>query len=163
MKISRRPLLLALCIGWFCATAQAVTIGEPTPGLRGKFFDGRGFSLDQYRGKVVLLTFYSSYCGYCAKEIGNIETHYEDWRDRGLEVIMVSIEREDDRERAQRFVDNYGLPGTMAIDLSESGFEKKYPTPTCYVIDKRGVVREKVVGVKTPKFYREVVLPLLNE
>jgi cytochrome c biogenesis protein CcmG, thiol:disulfide interchange protein DsbE len=145
-------------------TAQAVpTIGEPAPVLRGTFFDGQAFDLANYRGKVVLVNFYSSYCGYCAKEIGNLETAYEELKDKGLEVIMVSIERADDRERSARFVRNYSLPGTMAIDLQESGFENKYPTPTCYVIDKKGLVRERVVGAKMPNFYRAVIEPLLKE
>jgi len=151
-----------VCLLSMAALARP-TIGEPAPPLQGRFFSGRPFDLEALRGKVVLVNFYSSYCQWCALEIGNIEAHYEQLKPKGLEVIMLSIEQSEDRERARRFIDNYSLPGAMAIDLQASGFDKKYPTPTCYVIDKKGVVRDKITGVKRPQYYRSIVMPLLNE
>ena len=68
-----------------------------------------------------------------------------------------------DKERAARMANNYNLPGAMVSDLSESGFEKKYPTPTCFILDRKGFVRAKLTGAKQPKFYREVLEPLLKE
>lgn len=163
MKACAR-LIAFLTLLVFAGAVRAVpTIGEPAPALKGTLFSGEAFDLAQLKGKVVLVNFYSSYCGYCAKEIGNIETYYEELKPKGLEVIMVSVEREQDRERSARFVANYNLPGTMAIDLAASGFEGKYATPTCYVIDKQGVVRERVVGAKLPRFFHTVVRPLLDQ
>jgi peroxiredoxin len=114
------------------------------------------------RGKVVLVNFYSSYCSFCAYEIGNLETFYEQHRDLGFEVIVVGIDRPEDRHRVERMVGLYGLQGVMVDDLEESGFEKKYPTPTAFVIDREGILRSRTRGSKTPSYFAEHVLPLLR-
>ena len=172
LRSARRPawtwaLRAALCGAVLaCASVSALavpTIDETAPPLKGILFDGTPFDLSDYKGKVVMLNFFSSFCRICALEIGNVEKYYEEFKPKGLEVIALSIDRPDDKERAARMAKNYNLPGGMVADLSESGFEKKYPTPTCYVVDRKGVLRAKFTGAKQPKFYREVIEPLLKE
>ena len=162
-----RALQAALCVlaltilSW---PAHAVpTIDEPAPALKGTLFDGTPFDLSDYKGKVVMLNFFSSFCKICALEIGNVENYYEQFKPKGLEVIALSIDRPEDKERSARMAKNYNLPGGMVSDLIASGFEKKYPTPTCYVFDRKGVLRAKYTGAKQPQFYRDVITPLLKE
>ena len=153
-------LLLIVAAGYANAAAE---LGEPAPALKGTLFSGQAFDLKQMRGKVVLVNFYSSYCSFCAYEIGNLETFYEQHYDQGFEVIVVGIDALEDRHRVERMLGIYGLPGVMADDLEQSGFERKYPTPTAFVIDRDGVVRSRTRGAKQPFFYDEKVLPLLQE
>ena len=54
------------------------------------------------------------------------------------------------------------LQMAMADELEQSGFERKYRTPTAFVIDRDGIVRSRTRGAKPPFFYTEKVLPLLN-
>jgi peroxiredoxin len=150
-------LLLAASMAW-----AMPEIDQPAPALKGTFFSGRPFDLRDMRGKVVLVNFYSSYCKHCAYEIGNVETFYEQHRDQGFEVIVVGVDPLEDRHRVERMVGLYGLQGVMADDLSESGFERRYPTPTAFVIDRNGVLRSKTRGSKTPHYFAEYVLPLLR-
>ena len=67
-----------------------------------------------------------------------------------------------DRSRVARMLGIYNLPGTMVDELQENGFGRRYPTPTAFVIDRRGIVRYRQWGAKSPHFYGEVVLPLLR-
>jgi peroxiredoxin len=150
-------LLLAASMAW-----AMPEIDQPAPALKGTFFSGRPFDLRDMRGKVVLVNFYSSYCKHCAYEIGNVETFYEQHRDQGFEVIVVGVDPLEDRHRVERMVGLYGLQGVMADDLLESGFERRYPTPTAFVIDRNGVLRSKTRGSKTPHYFAEYVLPLLR-
>ena len=146
-----------------CALAQAAPqIGEPAPPLKGRLFSGEAFDLAALRGKVVLLNFYSSYCSRCAYEIGLLETVYEEKRAQGLEVIAIGVDDVADRHRVERMLGIYGLPGVMADDLDQSGFERKYPTPTAFVIDRDGILRNQTRGAKQPYYYAEKVLPLLQ-
>ena len=55
----------------------------------------------------------------------------------------------------------YNLPGTMADELSESGYARRYPTPTAFIVDRDGILRHRITGGKIPSHYRELVLPLL--
>ena len=50
----------------------------------------------------------------------------------------------------------------MADELEQSGFERKYRTPTAFVIDRDAIVRSRTRGAKPPYFYTEKVLPLLR-
>jgi peroxiredoxin len=150
-------LLLAATAAW-----AVPEVDQPAPALKGTFFSGRPFDLREMRGKVVLVNFYSSYCKHCAYEIGNLETFYEQHRDHGFEVIVVGVDPLEDRHRVERVVGLYGLQGVMVDDLEESGFEKKYPTPTAFVIDREGILRSRTRGSKTPPYFAEFVLPLLR-
>ncbi len=159
-----QALLFATSALFLSAASHAVpAIDEPAPRLKGIMFDGTPFDLNDYKGKVVMVNFFSSYCKICAYEIGNLETHYEKFKSQGLEVIALSIDRPDDKERSARMAKIYNLPGGMVSDLVESGFERKYPTPTCYVFDRKGILRAKHIGAKQPMFYRDVIAPLLKE
>ena len=144
------------------AAAPVTELGEPAPALKGTLFSGQGFDLTRMRGKVVLVNFYSSYCSFCAYEIGNLESFYERHHGQGFELIVVGIDSLEDRHRVERMLGIYGLPGVMADDLEQSGFERKYPTPTAFVIDRDGIVRSQTRGAKQPHYYAEKVLPLLR-
>lgn len=161
VKMIRRLAVVFLVA--FTASSFAAELGEPAPALKGTLFSGQTFDLSQMRGKVVLVNFYSSYCSFCAYEIGNLENFYEQHRDQGFEVIVVGIDSLEDRHRVQRMLGIYGLPGAMADELAESGFERKYPTPTAFIIDRNGILRSRMRGAKQPYFYAEQVLPLLQQ
>jgi peroxiredoxin len=154
-------LLFALCAA---RAAQSVPeIGQPAPPLRGTLLSGVAFDLAHLRGKVVLINFYSSYCKFCAYEIGTLEAFYEEHRAGGFEVIAVGVDPPEDRARVERMLNIYNLPGTMASSLEESGFAPRYATPTAFIVDRRGVLRHRITGAKRPQHYRELVLPLLRE
>jgi peroxiredoxin len=165
VRTGARLACLAL-LGWLCAVAlvhAAPQIDEPAPPLKGTLFTGEPFDLAHMRGKVVLVNFYSSYCKFCAYEIGTLEAFYEAHRQDGFEVIAVGVDAPDDRARVERMLGIYHLPGTMVGELEESGFAARYPTPTAFVIDREGILRQRISGAKGPTQYRELVLPLIRQ
>jgi peroxiredoxin len=143
-------------------TLRAVAeLDQPAPALRGKLIDGTEFDLAAMKGKVVLVNFYSSFCKYCAYEIGNIETFYEDNKAKGFEVIAIGVDRIEDKERVARQLGIYNLPGAMVQELQANEFGKSYPTPTCFIIDRQGVVRQRLWGAKTLPQLQRLAAPLL--
>ena len=146
------------------ASVQALPlIGEPAPALKGKLFSGETLDLERMRGKVVLVNFYSSYCKFCAYEIGVLEAFYEEHRGEGFEVVAVAIDAPEDRARAERMLGLYHLPGIMADELTESGYARRYPTPTAFIVDRDGILRHRITGAKSPHHYQELILPLLRD
>ncbi|MDX2093223.1 MAG: TlpA disulfide reductase family protein, partial [Kofleriaceae bacterium] len=140
-----------------------VEIDQPAPALKGTLLSGDKFDLAAYKGKVVLVNFYSSYCRHCALEIGSIETYRDDMKDRGFEVLVIAIDRATDKDRVAHALSTYNLQGAMAAELEESGFERSYPTPTAFVIDREGIVRAKLWGAKTLPRMRELMTPFLGK
>jgi len=156
-------VLLAIFLFASALAQAAPQIDETAPPLKGAFFSGEKFDLTAMRGKVVLVNFYSSYCKFCAYEIGNVETYLEHYRDKGFAVIVVAVDQPEDRARVQRMLGIYNLDGVMTDDLEENGFEKRYATPTAFVIDRNGVLRARLLGAKMPSWFRHNVDPLLTE
>jgi len=138
-------------------------IGEPAPALKGTLFSGKKFDLAQMRGKVVLINYYSSYAKQSAFEIGSIEAFLEENRDKGLVVIYIGVDRPQDRHRVERMVELYSLEGIMSNELDENGFGEKYRAPRAFVVDRKGIVRSREFGGKTPFYFQKYLAPILEE
>ena len=169
--IKQQSLISAICaILLSCALlfpalpAGAVPeIGATAPPLKGVLFSGKRFDITDMLGKVVLINYYSSYSKHGAIEIGNIESFLDEYRDKGLVVIFIGVDRAEDRHRVERMVELYNLEGIMVHDLEENGFGEKYRTPRAFVVDREGIVRSREYGGKTPIFFQKFLVPLLAD
>ncbi|MBK8019350.1 MAG: TlpA family protein disulfide reductase [Betaproteobacteria bacterium] len=144
------------------ARAAVVEIGMPAPALAGTLISGERFDLADLRGKIVLVNFYSSYCKGCAYEIGMLETYRDEHQKEGFEVLMLGVDPVADKARVARMLGTYNLQGAMVDELDQCGFERRYPTPTAFVIDREGVVRDKLWGSKTLPRLRQLLAPYLT-
>ncbi len=161
-----KSLLQWVLVASLLTAANAWTmpeLGEPAPSLRGHLLSGEPLDLAALRGKVVLINYFSSYCKFCAYEIGTLEAFREAHRAEGFEVLELAIDDLADRDRVARMLTTYELPGAMVRELEENGFGARYPTPTSFLIDRKGILRHRQWGAKLRHFYQEQVLPLLQE
>jgi peroxiredoxin len=155
--------LLLLFVACCAGASAAVEMDQPAPPLKGTLVSGDEFDLANYKGKVVLVNFYSSYCRHCALEIGSIETYYEEKKSKGFEVIMIGIDKLEDKARVARMLGIYNLQGGMTDELTECGFDRSYPTPTAFIIDREGILRAKHWGPKTLPRIRELLNPYVEK
>lgn len=157
-----RYLLLAALLLIAGRAAAVPEIDQPAPPLRGTLLSGDRFDLAEYRGKVVLVNFFSSFCRHCAYEIGSLETFRDEHRDEGFEILVIGVDRLEDKARVARMLGTYNLQGAMTDELEETGFERRYPTPTAFLIDRDGVLRARTWGAKTLPRLRELIGPYLR-
>lgn len=150
-------------LGVSLPAAAVPEIGQPAPPLKGTLFSGKSFDLAKMRGKVVLINYYSSYSKQCAFEIGSIEAFLEENRDKGLVVVYIGVDRPQDRHRVERMVKIYNLDGFMSNELEENGFGEKYRAPRGFVVDRKGIVRSREFGSKTPTWFQKYLVPVLAE
>lgn len=87
-----RLAVLLLCLSVVLpAFAQSPVIGDPAPTVLGKGRDGKIVDLAGHRGKVVIVTFWASWCGYCLKELPVLDALQEKVDPRLLQVIAVNV------------------------------------------------------------------------
>ena len=135
-----RPVLLLIALV-MSSQATALDVDSVVPDLTAPAGDGRLLSLQQYRGQLVYLDFWASWCAPCRQAMPVMDALYQRYRDRGLVVLGVNVDT--DRKSAQRMLDQ--LRPTFQIAFDPQG---KWPEafgmkdmPTSYLIDAKGVVR----------------------
>jgi len=127
-----------------------------------KLGGGGSASLADYRGQVVVLNFWASWCKPCRDESPLLERWHRRIRDRGATVLGVDIL--DVTGRAQDFIDEYGLTYPMLKDKDGEGLDKfgVVAYPETFVIDRQGRIAAVARGPVDDAFMRRNVMPLLE-
>lgn len=105
-------------------------VGKPFK-LEGTLLDGSTFNWDDYKGKVVLVDFYASWCGPCRAEAPNVLKHYNAYHDKGFEVVTVNLDT--DPKLAEKYIKETGCNFPTIYSEDPKGWET--PMATYYGIN----------------------------
>lgn len=113
-----------------------------------KDLSGKKVKLADYRGKVVLVTFWATWCGPCKREMPELQKFQEENAGKGVEVLAVNIDDFNSRSKIEPFLDEAGLDGLeVLLEEPEQLTEYNYRAiPALYVIDREGRVAHARTG-----------------
>jgi cytochrome c biogenesis protein CcmG, thiol:disulfide interchange protein DsbE len=136
-------LLLAL-IGCYSGTHPA-RIGSSAPDFTVQDSD-HSVSLSQFRGQVVVLNFWATWCPPCVEETPSLVKMQSRMKDKGVVVLAVSIDVDD--AAYHKFLKDYGVNMVTVRDEDQKA-ASLYGThgwPESYIIDRNGIIRRKFIG-----------------
>jgi thiol-disulfide isomerase/thioredoxin len=133
------------------------------PKLELKDIDGRVLRLSDYRGKVVLLNFWATWCAPCRAEMPDLVKWQREHRKHGLQIIGVTYPPEDPAE-ARKFIKSVNINYPIAIGEKQTKaiFDEGETLPISVVIDKNGMVREVIQGIIYPEEFEQKIKPLFR-
>ena len=134
-----------------------------TPTLALKDLRGRTVRLESFRGKVVLLNFWATWCPPCRAEVPDLIALQKEHGAKGLQVVGVTCPPYT-RAEVAKFVKDQKI--TYPILLGKEGLASQLTgtdvLPTTLVLDREGRVHAKIEGILTPEEVAERILPLLG-
>ena len=121
-------------------------------------------SLENYKGKVIFLNFWATWCPPCKKEMPDVESIYKEYEENKKDVVILGVNSEKENE-AKKFLKDKGYTFPTVIDENSEVMRKYFiqAFPTSFVIDKEGNVYGYVMGGLTKEQIKQVIEEVLKK
>ncbi len=128
---------------------SGLDVGQMAPDFELQTLEGESVKLSDYKGQMVILNFWASWCPPCRVEMPHMETYYQEYKeDDNIEILavnMTTLER-GSRDKVPAFVDKHGL--TFPILMDEEGdikdLYKVMVYPTTYILNEEGMITDRI-------------------
>lgn len=141
-----------------------VKVNYPAPELALSDTEGISRALVDYRGQVVLVNLWATWCPPCKEEMPALQSFYNKYRDQGF--VVIAVNDGDPTADILQFVEDYRLSFPVWLDPTYIATEQAFKTlnlPSSFVIDRDGTVQLQWVGGITFKTLEKHVAPLIME
>lgn len=127
--------------------AKGGLVGQAAPDFTLTDMQGQKVTLSQFRGKVVILNFWATWCPPCREEMPSMERLYRNLESQGLVLLAVNIEK-NGKDAVSQFLQKrpYTFPILLDDESVVQNTYKVFRFPESFIIDRNGVVVERVIG-----------------
>ena len=158
-------MLRSMVLGVLFITLPVIATGQgrKAPALALKDLRNRNLRLSDYKGKVVLLNFWATWCPPCRAEMPDLIKMQREYGRMGLQVIGITYPPEEIRE-VRQFVSKLRVNYPIALGTKETRtlFAETETLPLTVVIDREGNVRDLIEGILLPQEFEQKIKPLLK-
>lgn len=143
--------------------AQSGGGGSQAPNFTLPAVEGGSKALADYRGKVVMLNFWATWCGPCKREIPDFIELQNEYRDDGFEILGVSLDQPGEEANVAQFVKQIGINYDIVHGNGEvaQAYGGVRSIPTTFLIDRDGNVVSSKVGLQPKSVWAEEIQKLL--
>src|SRR5208283_1246283 len=158
-------LFVVLIINFIAGSIFAGVSGPAAPDFTLNDVHGKKISLSAFKGNIVILNFWATWCGSCKAEMPSLNNLYLEFKNKGLAVLAISIDPEENPVLS--FIAEKKLAFPVLMDKSKEVYFDSYAVmglPATFIIDRKGVIIEKSMGEQewdSPKM-KEKILNLLT-
>ena len=159
------PLFLVFIV---CAKAdKGTTSGEnfpSAPDFTITDLSGKDLSLSDFEGKVIFINIWATWCSPCRAEIPGFVDVYEDYKDKGMQVIGISVD-DFGTDKVRDFVKKYEVTYPVAMYTRDfiMAYEPGRAIPETIIIDKNGLIRHRHIGYMDKETLTKYFLWLAEE
>lgn len=161
-RVAWLTLIVVALLAGASPSRAALRIGGTLPATSLPALQGPAVRVpDGLRGKVVVLHFWTVGCSSCKEEMPAMESLYRDYKKRGLEILAVNVGQQPDE--VKNFVRELRTTYPMLLDQNRSAAKLYEVTgvPRTYILDRKGVIRYKIIGGATEELLRKYIQSLL--
>jgi len=164
MKRAALFIVLIACAMVFGCKASEGSLNPPAQDFSLQDLNNRTVRLSDYSGKVIILNFFATWCPPCKAEIPYFIELLDEYGDKGLAVIGVSLD-EGGQSKVRDFVKDMGInyPVLMNDGLVDKQFGPIRSIPATFIIDKKGNIISQIVGSRPKAVFETAVKPLLAQ
>ncbi len=153
-------------LGWLAMQSAAFALeGAPAPDFTLKSLSGENLRLSEFRGEVVMINFWATWCGPCRQELPELEALHRQYGQRGFRLLGVNID--DDRQRAVDMAKTLGVSFPVLFDTRKevSRLYGVHAMPMTLLVDRDGEGRHVHLGYRRgyERTYLEQLRALLRE
>lgn len=157
--------LAASMTGFPTAQAAMPAVGKPAPDFTLRSSNGKNLKLGEYRGQVVMLNFWATWCGPCRQELPLLNRLHEQYRRSGFALLGVNVD--DNPKAAEDMARQLGVSFPLLFD-TDKGVSKRYDIdgmPSTLLLDRDGKVRYVHRGYRAgyEKQYEAEIRELLKQ
>ena len=153
-------LVLAACIVALAGSAMAAGKAAPDFTLP-DILQGKNYSLSQFKGKVVMINFFTFFCMPCREEMPDLNNIYKEYQGKGLQTLGIALS--SDPVQIRFLVKQIGLdyPVLAGTDKVGKDYDNVELVPTTFIIDKQGNIAHKILGTRKKEEFIKMIQPLL--
>jgi peroxiredoxin len=165
LKLFRSFIIAVGLLGFCVMPASAKTISGKAPGFTLKSRSGHNLRLSDYRGQVLLINFWASWCGPCRQEMPLLENLYKRYNKLGFTIMGVNVDT--DSTTANNYLKDMSVTFPIVYDITNA-VSKSFNVnamPTTVIVDRNGNMRFLHQGYKPgyERDYKKEVVQLIKE
>ena len=158
----RIGLVLLLAITMLAMAGTGWGAGKPAADFTLKdVLQGQDYTLSQFKGKVVMINFFTFFCGPCREEMPDLNKIYQENKDKGFVTLGIALS--SDPTQIRFLVKQLGLtyPVLIGNDKVSDAYGSVVVVPTTFIIDKQGSITQKIEGTRKKEEFEKMIKALM--
>ena len=146
------PIRAAAAVLWLSTACTPVdrppVAGDPVPDVAAVTLDGESVALTDLRGQVLLVNLWATWCAPCRFETPFLQSLYDEQRERGFEIVGISVDDAGFEDVVREFAGEYGVTYTILHDPEMRSMDafRAVGLPATYLVDREGTIRFVRIG-----------------